>query len=209
MSGTDPSVAQFTDVPLMERVARREETAVAEFYRTYAAGVLRFLYPRVGEVYEDAEEVLQDVFLSAVSLASTYDGSSGVFTWLCGIARLRLVDFYRRWSSQKGILAAKVLPMDEEALQALQEFEAGGCPVEQAVRRMDAARLVDAMSAVLTAREREIFLLHYIDEFTVPEIAELLQRAPKTVENLLTRARKKAAAAGTRWLERGKTPASV
>jgi RNA polymerase sigma-70 factor (ECF subfamily) len=173
---------------------------VATFYQTYAEAVLRFVYPRVGERYEDTEEIMQDVFLSAVSLAATYRESCSVFTWLCGIAKLRIVDFYRRQGPGKRIPPDKLVALDEETLQALQEWEAGVSPVDEAIRRVDTARLVDVMLASLTDNEREALLLRYIEGASVREIAVLLKRTEKAIEGLLSRAKKKAAKAAVGWV---------
>ena len=95
MNQTEPSVVQSREISLVRRVARGEEAAMAELYQTYFEAVLRFVYRRLGESFEDAEEVTQDVFISAVSLAGTYQGLGPVFRWLCGIAQNRIVDMSR------------------------------------------------------------------------------------------------------------------
>ena len=76
-------------------------------------------------------------------------------------------------------------------------------PVEEAVERVQASHLVQAMLGSLIKAEREVLLLHYLEGFTVREMAGLLKRTPKAVESLLTRARKKAAEAGIQWMQEG------
>ena len=68
---------------LIERVAGGQASAVEDFLRLYGSAVFRFVYRRVGERHEDAEDLTQDTFLAAVSLADTFDGSCSVMTWLC------------------------------------------------------------------------------------------------------------------------------
>ena len=194
-----PSVVPPSEVALVREVARGEEAAVEALYESYAEAVLRFVYRRVGEHYEDAEEITQDVFLSAVNLAGTYQGSGSVWRWLCGLAKMRIVDFYRRQKRGKRIPPEKMVPLDEETLQALHEYEQGMFSEEELVARLEVADWADRMLGVLTDDEREVLLLHYVEEFSVREIAPLMQRTEKGVEGLLTRARKKAAAAGWEW----------
>lgn len=193
MSEADRSV-QLDEVALVRRVARGEEEAVAAFCQTYTDDLFHFVYRRVGEQYEDAEEITQDAFLSAVSLASTYDESCPVFTWLCGIAKLRIVDFYRHQGRGQRIPPDKVLTPDEETLRTLQDDNPVAA-IDDMINRLDAARLVDVMMTSLTEEERESLLLHYVEGYSLREMAGLTERSLKAIRHLLARAHKKALAA--------------
>jgi len=200
MNQADPSTATAPPIPLVQRVAEGDEAAAEVLYQTYAAAVFRFVYCRVGEHYEEAEEITQDTFLSALSLAPTYDGSCPVFTWLCGIAQVRLADYYRRQSRAKRIPPEKMVSLDPETLQALQELSPDLPSLEDVIQRLDTARLVDVMMGPLTEDEREVLQLRYAEEFTVREIAALMHRSEKAIESLLMRAKKKAAKAAEGWV---------
>ena len=196
----EQSRAQIGATSLVQRVARREEEAVMAFQQAYADTVFGFVFRRMGEQYEDAEEVTQDVFLMALSLAPNYDASCSVSTWLCGIARRCLTEFFRRQGREKRIPPHQVVALDEETLQGVLGFEAGSFPMEEAIHRVDAARLAEVMMVPLNEDEREVLLLRYVEEFSVREIAVLWQRTEKAIESLLTRARKKALKAGSKWV---------
>jgi RNA polymerase sigma-70 factor (ECF subfamily) len=187
---------------LVQRVAQGDEDAVEALYHTYADAVLQFVYPRVGERREDAEEILPEVFLSAVALAGTYDGSCAVSTWLCGIAKRCLARFRRNQGRQKRIPPDRIVSLDEETLQVWQECEAEVSPAEEAIRRMEAARVVEAMMAALREDEREVLRLRYVEEFSLREIAVVMGRTEKAIERLLSRSRKKAEQAGAQEMGR-------
>ena len=188
-------VVQLNETALVQAVAQREDAAVKRFYETYADAVLRFVYRQVGERYEDAEEITQDVFLLAVSLAGTYDGSCSVFTWLCSLAK-RCLGRFQRWQGRgKRIPPEKVVSLEDEALQLLQELDRGAPSMDDVLTRIDTAQLVEVMVASLADEEREALLLRYVEEFSVREIAGLLQRSEKAIESLLMRAKRKAARA--------------
>lgn len=173
---------------LVERIARRDDDAVELLYRSFAQPVFRFIYRRVREQREDAEEITLDTFLSVVSLAPTYRPDCSVLTWLCGIARVRIADFYRRQGRHKRIPPENLVVISEDVLAALPDNEAS---LDRIVDRIDAARLAESLMALLTEDEREALMLRYVEELSVREIATLLDRSEKGVEGLLGRAKKK------------------
>src|SRR5690348_13296344 len=88
---------------LIKRVARGEQEAVEAFVRSYGDAVFRFVYRRSGEHYDEAQDLVQETFLAALSLAGTYDESSSITTWLCSLAKIKVADHLRRQGRQKRI----------------------------------------------------------------------------------------------------------
>jgi RNA polymerase sigma-70 factor, ECF subfamily len=70
---------------LVAEAKRGESAAFDELWRTYAKGVLRTTY-RITRSHEDAEDALQDSFLSAFANIHTFEGRSRFSTWLTRIA---------------------------------------------------------------------------------------------------------------------------
>jgi len=201
MSGEEQAVTTVSsEAALLQSVARGDDAAVATFYRQYANGVFRFVLRRVDGQCEDAEEIVQETFLSALSLAPTYKGDAAPLTWLCGIAKLRIVDFYRRQTREKRVPPDKVVAMDDDSIRALRDLDAGAASVEDIVDRVDAERLVHSMMAALSDDEREALMLRYVEEFSMRDIARLLNRTEKAAEHLIVRAKRKAADAATEWV---------
>jgi RNA polymerase sigma-70 factor (ECF subfamily) len=193
MPETKSSPVQANELALLRRVAQRDESAVAEFYQNYADAVFRYAYRRSGECYEDAEEITQDTFTSAVTLAATFQGTSTVFTWLCGIAGLRIVDFYRRQHRGKRIPPGNVLAL--EALDDVSESASRSSTIDDVLNRLDAAHVADVMLECLADDEREALMLRCVEQLSIREISALMKRTEKAVEHLIARAKKKAATA--------------
>jgi RNA polymerase sigma-70 factor (TIGR02943 family) len=61
----------------------------------YGDAMLRFALARVGRI-EIAEDLVQEAFLAAWQARETFDGRSSFSTWLGGILRRKIADFYRR-----------------------------------------------------------------------------------------------------------------
>lgn len=196
MRNQTPDTAEHAERSLVLSVASGDESVAADLLRTYGDPVLRFVYRRVGEQMEDAEEITIDTFTSAVKLAASYDTRSSVFTWLCGIAKLRIIDFYRRAGRGKRTPAQFLTSLD-----ALGDLR--GQTLDHVLDRIEIERIVDELLRDLSEDEREVLLLRYVEQFSVREIAALTKRSEKGVEGLLTRAKNKPRALIGRWLDGG------
>lgn len=80
---------------LIDRVIRGEKEAVNEFYFFYKPKLWSFIR-RKAQSDQDAQEILQDTFLSAVESLPLFSGRSKVSTWLCSIAYHEISDYYRK-----------------------------------------------------------------------------------------------------------------
>lgn len=180
---------------LLGRVARAEDDAIEQMYRSYADDLLRFVYRRV-DVIEDAQEITQDTFLHAVRLAGTYRGESSAFVWLCGIARLRIADHIRKRFSLKR--------KAQETAVSLEEANAVDCrDAERLIDVVEAAKMVEDLMDVLSEDEREAVRLRYVEELSLREISILTKRSERGVESLLTRALRRQRNAAEAWFDRG------
>lgn len=83
------------DADLLRQVADRRQDSLAELYDRHGASLLA-LATRVLHDPEDAEDVLQEVFVHIWHQASQYDPArSSVSTWLVLITRSRAIDRLR------------------------------------------------------------------------------------------------------------------
>jgi RNA polymerase sigma-70 factor (ECF subfamily) len=80
---------------LVQRVAAGDSGAVTELYDRYAASLLTQIASMLGD-RDEAEDVLQEVFLQVWRQAGRYDPErASVITWLSMVARSRAIDRYR------------------------------------------------------------------------------------------------------------------
>ena len=182
---------------LVARVARGEEAATAELLRRYLDRVFRFVCPRVGYHEQDAEEVTQETFLSAVRLAPTFRGESALFSWLCGIARKQVFYFHSNQRPQRRGSPANTVSWDDEEVQLLQSALSLGPLEQEIVEQMAIRELAEGILLALPEAEREALLLRYVEDLSVREIASIMKRTEKAIESLLRRARQRAFAVGS------------
>jgi RNA polymerase sigma-70 factor, ECF subfamily len=143
---------------LMHQLATGDEAAIRTVYRRFARPVygvgLRLLGSR-----ESAEELTQDVFLTAWRKAARFDPARGrLSTWLMAIAHNMAVDRLRR-------TAARVPP----AAGGLEQLAEVGESEEEAILDRQEA---EGILATLSVRERKLIELSYFRGWTAREIAE-------------------------------------
>ena len=93
--GQAAGLAGLEDSKLLARMADRDEKALSELYRRYSSMLLGMSRRILGST-EDAEEVLQEVFIQAWAQAHRYDSKrASASTWLVLITRSRSIDLLR------------------------------------------------------------------------------------------------------------------
>ncbi len=147
-------------------------------YRDHYATIWRFLL-HLGVRKSDVPDVTHNVFLIAYRKLDEFEHRSSVRTWLCGIALRVARDFQRS--------AAVRLEVSESDAPIAPGRTSGdsGDAFDQRQQLALAERLLDA----LPAEQREVFVLHELEQMTGPEIASLMGTPLNTVRTRLKRAR--------------------
>lgn len=150
--------------------AAMRRSSFANMYDAHVEEVYRFVHRRCRD-HALAEDITQETFLAAIR--QTDDPNSLTVGWLLTVARNRLVDLLRRQTKYEG------------KLRLVSEVETTGHDAELVER----LRISNALNE-LSVDYRVVLTLHYIDGFTVRALAEHLDRSEKSVEGLVTRARR-------------------
>ena len=152
-----------------------DQAAFREWYELTMPRVYQYLVSRNGHDLALAEELTQQTFVEALRQRATYDGRSDVVTWLCAIARHKLVDHFRRSGREQ---------RRHLRLSAAWTDAANGAWAEQELRAG-----VESGLAQLPGEQRMVLVLRYLDQLPVREIAPTIGRSEKATESLLSRAR--------------------
>jgi RNA polymerase sigma-70 factor (ECF subfamily) len=163
---------------------RTEQLAAAfadpiAFRGWYDDAVIRvygYLQGRCGGDADLAEELTQQTFIQAVRHWRTFDGRSDAVTWLCSIARNRLVDHYRQIDRQQRRhlrLVVRELTIDHGGLQG----------------SLDDREAVLAALRDLPALHHAALVLRFVDGLSVREVAQALGRSEDATESLIRRAK--------------------
>ncbi len=121
-----------------------------------------------------AEDLAAETFVAAVGAIRRDAAPTPTTAWLTGIARHKLVDHWRRREREERGLRL----VHGEAAEPEDPWEA----------RLDALRAREVLAA-LGPHHRAALTLRYVDELSVPEVADHLGRTVHATEALLVRAR--------------------
>src|SRR5216683_7234242 len=82
------------DIRLVAEVLRKDRKATAEFVSRYTDSVYAYVRRRVMPQTEVAEDLVQEVFVAAWQGLKNYRGDASLRSWLLGIARHKVDDYY-------------------------------------------------------------------------------------------------------------------
>lgn len=152
-----------------------DSSAFGVLYDYYQPAIYRFVALKVGR-REDAEDITHQVFLRAWQSIGQYEGRGYPFSsWLYRIARNNIVDFYRARREYTDIEdVAEFLVVDDTTNESLD--------LKADIGRVRAAMLD------LRADYQDVIILRFIEERSLEEAAEALERTVGATKVLQHRA---------------------
>jgi RNA polymerase sigma-70 factor (ECF subfamily) len=168
---------------LAQKARQGNRAAFDKLVDLYWSDIYRMVYYRA-ENPMDAEDLAQEVFLRAYTNLDRLRQPESFRSWLFSIAINLMRDFHRR---RRGLGYFKSLsepngdsipePADHNAESAL-----------TGVLKQEFWREIRKFIKELPKKEREIFTLRFLDQLSIKEIAQVLQRAEGSIKSHLFRA---------------------
>ncbi len=170
----------------LQAIAQGSEAELEQLYNHYADRVYNTLISYTKNE-EDAEELLQDVFVTVFNTASSFQFNSSVSTWIYRIAVNKSLDFLRKKNSQKrkGIFTSLYVKDSVELQFEPTEFVHPGVKLENKEDGQLLFRAIDALSE----NQKTAFILTQIEGLPQQEVAEIMKQSRKSVESLVQRAK--------------------
>ena len=181
------TTSQSYQTKLIEKLCSGDSTAMEEFYNTYRNRLYLLILEQVGQDQAIAEDLVQETFLAALSSMDKIRGDSQLYTWLRSIALHKINDFYRRQARRP---KPKESSSDFDALKQLEQIGDDEPPTLTVLESKEIRQSVHQALEDLPQDYQEVLVLKYLEEMPVLEISEVMGRSPKSVEGLLSRARK-------------------
>jgi RNA polymerase sigma-70 factor, ECF subfamily len=166
-----PEQAQENDIELLQAIVARDEAALADLYDCYRV-ILFGLLMRILSNREEAEDVLQEVFLQVWRRAADFDANRGrPFTWLVTMTRSRGIDRLRTLAARERVAIAGARDESEAVSDAASD-----------AFRSEQRGLVTSALAQLPDEQKRPLMLAYFDGLTQSEIAARLGAPLGTVK---------------------------
>jgi RNA polymerase sigma-70 factor, ECF subfamily len=177
------------DTALTSALGRPAQVASAtdfdEIVRRHQRRVYRFLFMLLRDP-DEADNLTQECFLRAYQGLGGFRGESSVETWLLHIAANLARDHAR---NRKTSFWKRLLGLGDE--DAARVASAVACPrpsPEQSLLAREEVRVVWDVANQLSEQQRAVFILRFVEEMELKEIAEILGLQVGSVKSHLFRA---------------------
>ena len=178
--------SQTSDIQLAELVKQARDGnrfAFEQLIDHYQGDIYRMIYYRI-RTRMDTEDLTQDVFVRAYRNISRIREPHKFRSWLFTIAVNRVNDYLRK-KRVRSIFKSS----DEgtEVQPAATDFQDTPEALEQVLKE-DFWRHIGRIAKRLSKMEREVFMLRFMDNLNINEIARILKKSESTVKTHLYRA---------------------
>ena len=152
----------------------------------YSAPIYRLGLKMLGSL-QDAEDVLQNTFLSALTHLSNFEGRSSISTWLYRIASNEALMLIRRKKPAFNLEDLQTDDSDEGAMPEI--FVDWSVLPERELLTGESKQAIDDAIQKLPETLRMVFVLRDIEDISIKETAEILNLTETNVKTRLLRAR--------------------
>jgi len=166
---------------LFLRVKNRDKDAYAEFYDLYVEKIYRFIYFKVSSV-SDAQDLTSEVFLKMWQRLKDGKEVKNLNSFIYIIARNSVIDFYRQRSQRDD--KERSIDDSERPIHLIDEKN-------DLIRKKIMASDMEVVTkglANLKDEYREVVMLRFMDELSIAEIANILNKSKGAVRVIIHRA---------------------
>ncbi|HDL77432.1 MAG TPA: sigma-70 family RNA polymerase sigma factor [Lentisphaerae bacterium] len=182
------SANQISDEALLNRMQAGDEAACEELVRRYQSRIYSLVYNMVGN-REDAEDLVQDIFVRAFRNIGTFQGRSRFYTWLYRIAINLTINFLKR-PARRGKLSLDDVDLGIERDRTFVEMVSRRTPATD-MRITELQERLNKALQKLSDKHRTVVVLHDIEGIPHQEIARMLRCSAGTVRSRLFYARRR------------------
>src|SRR5438128_8282861 len=167
------------DRELVQTIRGGDADAFEQLVRRKTSKVYALCYRIIGNA-EDAKDIAQLVFIKLWENLEKYDSAYAFDTWLYRIVTNVAIDFLRNKQSRENAVNSNLRLVKTSA-----DPEQGVM-----VQRKEIENVFNAVSSVLSPKQKTIFVMREMDDLPSSQIAKILGCRESTVRNHLFNARK-------------------
>ena len=174
----------FQIIKLVENAKKGDRAAMERLVDSFHDDIFRMVYYRTRSQM-DAEDLTQEIFMKMLKKLPVLKDAGKFKPWLLSIALNRVKDFHRK--KRILIFLGTTTQMDNDRQTPAKD----GDNPEDSLMRKEFWKHFHRFARILSRREREVFLLRFVDYLGIREIAQVLKKNESTVKTHLYRAIKK------------------
>jgi len=150
----------------------------------YEPKLTRYIMRISSSSKEDAEDILQDVFISAYKNLNDFDTDLKFSSWIYRITHNKVISHFRKISARP---KTTTYEGDTQLLNILASDE----DLNRDMEKKYTGEQVRSILQTMDERYREVLVLKFLEEKDYKEISDILEKPMGTVATLINRAKKK------------------
>lgn len=176
------------EIEIIEELKRRNTAVFSQLIDNYQQKVFGTCISFVPNK-EDAEDLVQEVFLEIYNSIDKFKGNSKLSTWIYRITTNKCLEFIRKKNTKKRTGFLKPLFSEDFSIDKTNYFTEFNHPGFLLENKELNETLFKAINS-LPENQGSVFTLHKIDGKSYQEIADITDKSVSSVESLMFRAKK-------------------
>jgi RNA polymerase sigma-70 factor (ECF subfamily) len=165
-------------------ITLKEKENYRYLIQRYEEKLLRYIVRLSGARTEDAEDILQNVFIKTYKNLEEFDVNLKFSSWIYRIAHNETVTYLRKYRSRPKII-------NSEANETVLGLLPSNIYIEDDFDNKYNSKLVFEKINRLNEKYRDVLILKYMEDRDYREISDILKKSPGTVATLLKRGKEK------------------
>lgn len=157
-------MSNLSDRELVESFQNGRETSFNELVRRYQEK-LYWIARRFVNNHDDADDVVQEVFIKSYKALKEFRGESSVYTWLYRITVNYALNHIRRNRVREFFKIDEFFDIESDTDER----------PDKMYERQEQQELIEQAVAVLPEKQKAVFILRYYEELPYEEIAKILK----------------------------------
>jgi RNA polymerase sigma-70 factor (ECF subfamily) len=197
---------ELSDAQLVPLVKKGVQWASDRLIQRHYSAARTLVYNMCDKNAADTEDITQQAFLNALNHIGAFEEKAAFKTWFYRILVNTCLDARRRRRRWLGVFASPLIRRKDGDTVSLSpdDFpdEADGNDPSRIFRENQLRSDIQKTLGLLPEKQRLVFQLKVLQEFSIPEISEILELAPGTVKSHLFRATRMMREALAEWAGR-------
>ena len=174
---------QKTDEELVS-LALKDQDYFLYIMKRYTRRLLGYIIRMSGLSEEDAEDLLQDVFIKVYRNLNNFDQTQKFSSWIYSIARNQAISNFRKLKSRP---KSVIWDNDDEFLKNI----SSNFSLETELDGNLNQEMIERVLSALDYKYKEVLALKFIEGHDYKEIADIIKKPMGTVATLINRAKRK------------------
>ncbi len=153
--------------------------------KRYESKLLRYIQRITNVKKEDAEDLLQEIFIKVYQNLNDFDQKLKFSSWIYRIAHNIVIDNFRKNNARP-----KVAGLDEEINDRIIANIKSDFNIDKEIDRKYLREMMEEVLQKMDDKYKEVLILRFFEEKSYEEISDILKKPIGTISTLINRAKK-------------------